>query len=483
MEDVRGANRERCRTLDENHDSAIVSDHSTSERSCLGTARRISSEDLEPSAGCPRDSTRLCEARLRIDLLEREVDELKRENEDLKLANAESSSELRQARSENAELSDELGRLASPERLVDHTLEQNSINSLRSENKLLRLRLNQHQRVLRNGLDNFIAKSVEALRSGGSMKNKIEEICAAGFAPTEGEENDLIEYDAPATRIPVEHITRLQEELQALTNEMAHEKFNSRRKIDRLQERTAHLSNSLLRRDEELERTTQKLENALSALQSLIVLGDGIQQELQVYRSLLDGEESHGNDLGCTSGVFTCTTETSFRLHPRGHDVDPSHSPTTSASEHENLPAIETLSIPQHDVRRGKYVVLQNKSDQRLDISRWYLVQECGEDKACHRLPPHFIIEPRSKVIIWSADAKATHQSPVNYVLEETVLPWSESDAFDLVTKIYDRSGTRITERRTRIGPRGRDTRAERDFRRDAKDFVHMDILASCSLC
>ena len=157
---------------------------------------------------------------------------------------------------------------------------------VRKENRVIRSRLEQQNRMLRIELNDFISKSMESLKSGtkfqycpgNTLANvRIREVgiadCRVGLQDT-----------SSGSTVPREQLDLVEEQLRSVSDELEHERFYSQRRIKRLEERINQLTENLRQRSGELQKTNDELVTALGALHSLIRIDCEMQRDIDVYR-------------------------------------------------------------------------------------------------------------------------------------------------------------------------------------------------------
>ncbi|XP_028968739.1 lamin-B1 [Galendromus occidentalis] len=216
-------------------------------------------------------------------------------------------------------------------------------------------------------------------------------------------------------------------------------------------------------KDEVIQEANERFRDLKESYDKLSNEKRDLQNELDVYRVLLEREEGRLNLSGSASSGHASSGHFSLSNSPSTPATSTTRKRKRLSSGFESAGScehrdIETKSgcwgpirIADHDTGSGKFIVLENTTDDDVALGRWRIVQRSGEQKACHRFPLQFSMKAKQRITLWSANSKKQHCPPKDYVLRKIVFPWSGPGDVDLSTTIFNPQGKRMAKRVSRL--------------------------------
>lgn len=198
-------------------------------------------------------------------------------------------------------------------------------------------------------------------------------------------------------------------------------------------------ASALIEKDDEMKKLRDDLKEIHKEYQDLSDVKIALDLEINAYRKMLEGEE----------------TRLSLSPRKRGEEGTPSRLATPRAyampkkrkrvviEDNENTVEFKTFSDSQGDVQisdydqEGKYVKLQNKTDQDISLSGWQLIRKVGEKvTTTYKFNRTAVVKGSGTVTVWSAESKATHNPPTDLLMKTN---WGTGD--DISTSLLNPEG------------------------------------------
>ncbi|XP_046912615.2 lamin Dm0 [Dermatophagoides farinae] len=219
-------------------------------------------------------------------------------------------------------------------------------------------------------------------------------------------------------------------------------------------------------KDKEMEEIRRELQRITDDYNDLLDDKIKLDAELEVYRKLLEGEETRLNislsSLGSASGggsvsasggggggLFSsqAISSSSRSFIPRG-----TKRKRIALQDQEsiidwvvNATAKGEVEISDHDVE-GKYVRLFNKSDKEISLSGWYLLRRADDLETRYKFHRSIVIKPQSTITIWSSDAGTQiHNPPSDIVMKSQT--WFTADTMS--TTLFNNNNEEVASRKT----------------------------------
>ncbi|KAL7064639.1 hypothetical protein AAHC03_05227 [Spirometra sp. Aus1] len=194
--------------------------------------------------------------------------------------------------------------------------------------------------------------------------------------------------------------------------------------LDRLlnQERE-DFENQLRAQRAEVKRLQDELEQRFSEFTDLMNTKIALDQEILMYRKMLEGEESRLN-------IQSPQRDSAFLLAGKKRRLDADYDDETSSSE---LP--DTSSTARYSFRvstsatggvefsseqdgQGRWVKLVNSSDEDITLGNWVLKHQADGRECSFKFHRSVTLKPSATCTIWSSDAGATHNPPKDIVMK-----------------------------------------------------------------
>ncbi|KAM7537797.1 hypothetical protein Aperf_G00000073409 [Anoplocephala perfoliata] len=229
---------------------------------------------------------------------------------------------------------------------------------------------------------------------------------------------------------------RLNEELliiRSRNDDLSHELARKAREVDLLKDRINELEKllgeahdnyqaQLAAEREEVKRLNAELEQRFAEFTDLMNTKVALDQEILMYRKMLEGEESR---LNLTSSkrrsAFSGFISSKKRRLDSGDGIDEETDPSSlQTALRVSTSAVGDINFTAVQDGSGKWVKLSNvgKTSQDVNIGSWVLKHKSDGKEVTYKFPRNLTLKPGSICTVWSSDADATHNPPEDIVMK-----------------------------------------------------------------
>jgi len=207
----------------------------------------------------------------------------------------------------------------------------------------------------------------------------------------------------------------------------------------------------LVERDDDIDRLVTEKNTLMNEYQELMDIKVGLDNEIAMYRKLLEGEEKR------------------LSISPRNsrHDSDGQgrRTPLRSGLKRKRVGLFEEISVDDssfsyetqaevtgdieilEDDPEGKFVKLRNKSDKEVSLSGWQLVRHAGGEETTHKFHRSVKIDTGAVLSVYSSDVQGVTNEP-NTTIVMKGQKWFSGD--QIVTSLLNNSSELIAKRETK---------------------------------
>ncbi|KER19910.1 hypothetical protein T265_11423 [Opisthorchis viverrini] len=255
-------------------------------------------------------------------------------------------------------------------------------------------------------------------------------------------------------------------------DDLEHELAKKIAELNLLQHRVEDLENQLEKerrehdsqlsvQSEEIRRLRDELEESFREFSDLMNTKIALDQEILMYRKMLEGEESRLN-------LQPLSRESPFNVQPgkrrrmddglEGEETGLTGASFISSKSRYAYRVSSTASGPveffKEQDTQGKWVKLNNTSTEEVSVGNWELVHEADGQETRFKFHRSLMLKPGTTCTIWSSDTETTHNPPTDIVMKNK----SFHPSPEAVITLLDAEGVeqaKCTVKRERIRPSG----------------------------
>lgn len=176
------------------------------------------------------------------------------------------------------------------------------------------------------------------------------------------------------------------------------------------------------RKDEEVAELNAKMQALLEENKDLIDDKIKLDNELSVYRKLLETEETRLNISPPSSPLVSTSSVGSYT--PRAFIPRGNKRKRICLQDEENLVDVAVTSnakgdieVSEHD-QDGKFVKLHNKGEKEVALGGWVLLRSADGLETRFKFHRSIAIKPDQTITVWSSDSSAVHHPPTDIVMK-----------------------------------------------------------------
>ncbi|KAL5110507.1 Lamin-B2 [Taenia crassiceps] len=226
-----------------------------------------------------------------------------------------------------------------------------------------------------------------------------------------------------------------------------------KRRVDELERMRRHERDDYEKRlalqREELARLQRELEIHFAEFADLMNTKVALDQEILMYRKMLEGEETRLNIP--VSGAREAQVATGAkRRRPVNVDYDEEEGEEEDEGIHSTSTSSLGSSIPRVTYRvatnsngniefapdqneMGKCVKLVNSSDEETNIGNWVLKQKADAHEVTFKFPRSLILSPGASCQIWNSDSGVANDPPKDLVMKNQSFKMGANISFSLL--------------------------------------------------
>nr|CDS17014.1 lamin [Echinococcus granulosus] len=228
---------------------------------------------------------------------------------------------------------------------------------------------------------------------------------------------------------------RLNDELLVMRrrcDDLCHELAKKTREVDLLQNRVHDLENllnkahddyqaQLAAERDEIKRLKTELEQRFAEFTDLMNTKVALDQEILMYRKMLEGEESRLNltspkRASPFSGAYMGTKRR--RLDSGDEVEDDSGLYGSQFAFRVSTSAIGDIEFTADQDGSGRWIKLINVAKDDINIGNWVLKHQADGEEVTYKFGRTFNMKPGSTCTIWGSDSDATHNPPETVVMK-----------------------------------------------------------------
>lgn len=236
--------------------------------------------------------------------------------------------------------------------------------------------------------------------------------------------SEMNSSSASLAREELRESTMRVESLSSQLADLQKETRSWQNRISELEEalsREKDLSRRLLsEKEREISEIRAKMQQQLDEYEQLLDVKLALDMEINAYRKLLEGEEERLKLSPSPSSRVTVSRASSSRSvrTTRGKrkrvDVEESEASSSVSIAH-SASATGSVCIDELDVD-GKFIRLQNTSDQDQPMAGYQLSRTIGDITATYKFTARFVLKAGQKVTIWASDAGVSSNPPTDLI-------------------------------------------------------------------
>lgn len=173
-------------------------------------------------------------------------------------------------------------------------------------------------------------------------------------------------------------------------------------------------------KDAEIHELRQLLNENVQEYADLLDIKLKLDNEIEAYRKLLEGEETRLNLSGSSPMMSTPATTERGRKRKR---VTLDEEVTTMDDQYKvESGSTGAVQIMETD-EEGRFIKLHNMSDEDVVIGGWTLKHTAGAEEKVYKFTRGLILKANQDVTVWSAKTKQKHKSPTDLVMKNSDWP------------------------------------------------------------
>ncbi|XP_067827709.1 lamin-B3-like [Heptranchias perlo] len=193
----------------------------------------------------------------------------------------------------------------------------------------------------------------------------------------------------------------------------------------------------MVEKDREIAEIREQIQTKLEEYDGLLDVKLALDQEINFYRKMLEGEEHRGVRLLELTPIppshsvgRTSSRGTSFRGKKRKLSEAKIASFNYEASEH--VSSVGKIILEEFN-NEGKYVKLKNASNKDQPLNGWIIRRQFADlTEITYKFPARFILKAMEAVIVWAASTDVV-QSPIVDLVWKSQTSWGVADHVKVV--------------------------------------------------
>jgi len=372
-----------------------------------------------------------------VSRLARDVEELRRKIEQEMMARVEAENQLK-ARSEELNFKNQL--------------HQEEITEMRSRRHV---EIQEVDGRLQQEYESKLQESIRELRAEYEAQLRANKEELEGLYETKAADMKAQLKRTQASLLSKqEEFGTLQLRLEGALKSSSHfeqERIGLQQRIRELEKKSdedhSRFAKMLEERDDVIETLVKEKEQLMNEYQDLMDTKVALDNEIAIYRKLLEGEERRLSISPRLAGRGG-TPAGGRRATPlRATKKRRFEEETESSAEYDSNSVVKGDIEICEDSPEGKFIRLRNNGDKEVTLSGWTLIRKAGEIDTTHKFHRQMKLDSKATVTVWSSDAEgASHEPPNSIVMKGQ--KWFTSD--QIVTVLNSNSGEEVARRETK---------------------------------